>query len=415
MTTIPHARTGSGLDTGAWADVADVVDELGPQLGSAGVMTAVRKLLTARTGASVEAFAIDGEKRQLRDVESGWNCEFHPGLAAALQVETTPVETRAEWDPGHMDGGSYALGLRAGDQRVGVVFLRDCPRPEDPALPVLGALAGGALARALSLEELAASSGESDKTRRLQQQILDQVSHEFNTPLMILRSSADFAREAGEEDRELFFDMHSQALDRLEQLVRGVIDVARSTAGGKAELLSTTEIVDTLIQPHCAPADWPADPPRVWHRPSGLQVSVEADALGLVFEHLIGNARLHGAAAGAHVAIAVYESRTDEPARRLTDALVGLGGSDPHLPDPVPDPDAICVEVLDSGPGIPSDELELVFEPFTQASNSPLLGVSGAGMGLATARRLVDDTGGRLDVESVEGKGSLFRILLPAH
>ena len=57
----------------------------------------------------------------------------------------------------------------------------------------------------------------------------------------------------------------------------------------------------------------------------------------------------------------------------------------------------------------------MIFEPFTQASNSPLRGVSGAGMGLATASRLLDTVGGRLDLESVEGAGSLFRVMLPAH
>jgi CheY-like chemotaxis protein/HPt (histidine-containing phosphotransfer) domain-containing protein/anti-sigma regulatory factor (Ser/Thr protein kinase) len=66
--------------------------------------------------------------------------------------------------------------------------------------------------------------------------------------------------------------------------------------------------------------------------------------------------------------------------------------------------------VRDTGIGIPSDELQLVFEPLTQATNTIRGGHGGTGLGLAIAKRLVTAMGGDLRVESELGRGSTFTI-----
>jgi len=66
--------------------------------------------------------------------------------------------------------------------------------------------------------------------------------------------------------------------------------------------------------------------------------------------------------------------------------------------------------VRDTGIGIPSDELQLVFEPLTQATNTIRGRHGGTGLGLAIAKRLVTAMGGDLRVESELGKGSTFTI-----
>jgi CheY-like chemotaxis protein len=67
------------------------------------------------------------------------------------------------------------------------------------------------------------------------------------------------------------------------------------------------------------------------------------------------------------------------------------------------------VEIRDTGVGIPSDVLDRIFEPFF--TTKPL-GV-GTGLGLAIAHGIVTGAGGRIEVESRVGHGSLFRVLLP--
>ena len=72
----------------------------------------------------------------------------------------------------------------------------------------------------------------------------------------------------------------------------------------------------------------------------------------------------------------------------------------------------LTLEVEDTGIGIPADEVEAIFAPFTQAEGSPLSG-KGTGLGLAITRSFVQLMGGRIGVESTPGKGSLFRVELP--
>lgn len=74
---------------------------------------------------------------------------------------------------------------------------------------------------------------------------------------------------------------------------------------------------------------------------------------------------------------------------------------------------AVHLEVADSGAGIPKDKLPVIFEKFTQADGSISRKYGGTGLGLAITRKLVEMHGGAIQVESEEGRGSTFRIILP--
>ncbi len=69
--------------------------------------------------------------------------------------------------------------------------------------------------------------------------------------------------------------------------------------------------------------------------------------------------------------------------------------------------------VRDTGVGIPPDKMRVIFEPFAQADGSISRRYGGTGLGLSICTRLVDLMGGRLDVESEAGRGSMFRFTLP--
>jgi signal transduction histidine kinase len=74
---------------------------------------------------------------------------------------------------------------------------------------------------------------------------------------------------------------------------------------------------------------------------------------------------------------------------------------------------AVAISVIDTGLGIPAEEQEFVFQNFYQVGATTNGVREGTGLGLAITRRLVEQHGGRIAVESEPGKGSRFTFTLP--
>jgi signal transduction histidine kinase len=77
------------------------------------------------------------------------------------------------------------------------------------------------------------------------------------------------------------------------------------------------------------------------------------------------------------------------------------------------DCDGLIFEVVDTGPGIPREKQEMIFDTFSQADSSTTRRFGGAGLGLALCRRYAAFMGGDLSVESIEGAGSTFTFSIP--
>ncbi len=74
----------------------------------------------------------------------------------------------------------------------------------------------------------------------------------------------------------------------------------------------------------------------------------------------------------------------------------------------------IIIEIKDQGIGIAPDKLPIIFDAFTKAGRTGLKGEQSTGLGLSIVKQIVEKHNGAISVESEEGKGSIFRIVLPA-
>jgi len=75
---------------------------------------------------------------------------------------------------------------------------------------------------------------------------------------------------------------------------------------------------------------------------------------------------------------------------------------------------ALEISVADDGPGIPKGQADHIFDRFTRGDAGLTQRVGGTGLGLAISKSLVELHGGTVGVSSVPGRGSTFRVVLPA-
>lgn len=215
------------------------------------------------------------------------------------------------------------------------------------------------------------------------------ASHEICTPLTILKGGTEVAllepRTADEYKRLLRSNL--EEIERLTELTTNLLTLARADAGDTQtarELLILNELVaDT----HARLASVAEEKGVKFSFISNGLAIVEGDynALRQVVFNLASNA-LRYTPRGGKVELAV--TRTADDFARL--------------------------DVTDTGVGIPAEALPHVFERFFRAPNARSHAPEGSGLGLAICQTIVNAHGGRLTVESAEGRGSRFTLLLPA-
>jgi signal transduction histidine kinase len=213
------------------------------------------------------------------------------------------------------------------------------------------------------------------------------VSHELRTPLTSIKTSLGLlARGAAgpvPEPMQELLDIGLRNLDRLIRMVEDLLDLAKIERGDESLTLAVVDaaaITRRALQTVSGLAS--ARQIKIAERGTNHPLEVVADANGdrleQVLVNVIGNAIKFSPEGG------VVDVRW-----RLTDGW------------------AECV-VTDQGPGIPTDQLEAIFDKFRQIGSATTRQHGGAGLGLAISRRLVEQFGGRIWAES--GAGDAGRL-----
>jgi two-component system OmpR family sensor kinase len=219
-----------------------------------------------------------------------------------------------------------------------------------------------------------------------QQRLLADVSHELRTPLTVIKGNADLMRRMKSLDEESLASIDQEA-GRLTRLVGGLLLLAQAESGKLALNMKRVEL-DLLVTEVFQEMSILAGN-RVHLRLNEIDqayVNGDRDRLKQVFINLVANAIQYTPQSGE-----VFLS------------LEKVGGQ-------------ARIIVRDTGPGIPAEDLPHIFERFYRAEKSRTRKEStGFGLGLSIANWIVERHGGRIEVNSQEGKGTTFAIWLPLY
>jgi PAS domain S-box-containing protein len=221
---------------------------------------------------------------------------------------------------------------------------------------------------------------------QLRDQVLGVVAHDLRNPLStILLQAAALKRRGPEPERRSAKPSEAihRAATRMNRLIQDLLDVALMESGQltiEPARLSTRELIVGAVETQRPLAASSALDLRIDVDPGLPNVWGDRDRLLQVFENLIGNAIKFTEGGGS--------------------VTVGAASRD----------DEIVFWVADTGGGIAPENLPLVFDRFWQATRA---GRQGAGLGLPIAKGIVEAHGGRIWVESTEGRGTTFSFTIP--
>ena len=217
---------------------------------------------------------------------------------------------------------------------------------------------------------------------RMKSEFVATVSHELRTPLTSILGSAQTLQRAdvGTERAKEFAAMIERQGTRLLHLIEDILELQRavSTETVECRALDLNRVLDDVIRLEVA-----AGRTAQLRAAPGLVVNANADFLQRIFTNLIDNAFTHG--------------------KGVDVELVAQATDDEGWP-------AVKVSVLDRGPGVDPAQAEAIFERFLRGRGTL---VPGMGLGLYMVRSLVEAQRGRVWVESREGGGAAFHVILP--
>jgi two-component system sensor histidine kinase BarA len=243
---------------------------------------------------------------------------------------------------------------------------------------------------------------------RLKSNFLATISHELRTPLTSIIGYSDMlasglAGPLSPEQSEFVETIRGKG-DHLLALISSLLDLGKLEQGNMPLVLAPVspaaladEVAKTLT-PMAAKKDVKLE---VDVEPSARPIEADATRLRQVLFNLGENA-VKFSPKGSRIIVGAREIEIEADSNdRFGIVLLGA----PRR--------ALELSITDSGPGIPPEEHERIFDPFYQIDGSSTREHGGTGLGLSIVKRLVEAHGGKVWVESAKGKGATFRFTIP--
>jgi signal transduction histidine kinase len=218
--------------------------------------------------------------------------------------------------------------------------------------------------------------------------LASQLAHEIKNPLTAIETFFQLLPERWSDSdfRTRFFDIAKNESMRIRRLLKQFLNLAAQgeEVVGTANLHAVIEYLLVILEPHASQRQVRLELQAQARR---TEFRMVADKLQQAFMNILMNA-LSAAPAGSAVVVATSDAVS--------------GGVRP----------AVRIDILDSGPGIPAEWRQRIFEPFF-SRQPPKEKNEGTGLGLFIAKQNIADHGGEIEVLDREGGGTLFRVLIP--
>lgn len=241
-------------------------------------------------------------------------------------------------------------------------------------------------------QDLEMAKNEAEAANRAKSTFLANMGHELRTPLTVIISYSEMlllSQDQGKASERVQHILDSSKL--LLGIINNVLDYSRIEAGG---ITFAPEKIDL--------------PLLVMELTSNVRPLMDKNHNVLLVDSVIENA---GSIFADRIRLKqILSNLIDNAAKFTQNGRVNI--SVQRLA--APQGDQVVFEITDTGIGIPSDQLETIFEPFMQVDSSTTRKYSGSGLGLPISNRLCEMMGGKISVQSELDKGSTFTVRLPA-
>jgi PAS domain S-box-containing protein len=276
--------------------------------------------------------------------------------------------------------------VRFEDHRAGHWFDNNfCPIFDDEGNPQAVAIFARDITERKKLEQTLAEAKEAaEKANRSKSRFLSTVNHDLRQPLHAIKLMLNTLSHYRLDPlaNAIVEDMNG-TLRSMGELINALLDINKLEAGSlipKKTNFNFTAFMQQLQRQFKATAEEAGKIIRIY--PSNVILYTDPVLLARILQNFIANAIQH---------------------TRSNYVLVGCRRAGNHR----------RIEVLDSGSGIPADQLDKIFEEFYQIGNTARDANQGLGLGLAIAKRIADLLELRIEIRSTPGKGSVFAVEVP--
>ena len=222
---------------------------------------------------------------------------------------------------------------------------------------------------------------------RVKDEFVASVSHELRTPLTSIRGYVDLLRERDDlpDDASHFLGVVARNAERLGRLVADLLHSAQVDVGPMHVVRTRGDLAHIVREAVSAagPAAAVGGVTLESEVPEELVLTMDRDRMRQVVDNLVSNALKY----------TPYGGRV----------MVRLR----------PDGERVELAVRDTGIGIAAPDRDRLFTRFFRARGAAERNIQGVGLGLSIARSIVESHGGRIEVDSQPGEGSVFRVRIP--